>query len=140
VATHAIQKQISKLEKKVEEMEKLIDYAHHFLSARLEAKNDIGVVLSMKQLLKYEAHKEKYAKAVADLEEIMLEATLSETDVDYETMIQPILEEAERKPSSSTPCSCSLQSNRDIVEQARQRVHATSIWAYRQSKESPRAA
>lgn len=41
-ATHAIQKQISKLEKKVEEMEKLIDYAHHFLSARLEAKNDIG--------------------------------------------------------------------------------------------------
>jgi len=42
VATHAIQKQISKLEKKVEEMEKLIDYAHHFLSARLEAKNDIG--------------------------------------------------------------------------------------------------
>jgi len=96
-AVKAIQEQIEHQEKRLQSLEKLCRHTHSFLAARIQSNNEIGAVLSMKQLLKYEAQKETVQKAITELERVILQVGLSDAQVDYEGKIQSILASAQAK-------------------------------------------
>lgn len=100
-------------EAKVVELQEHIDHTQEFVVARLEAENNIGAVLSMKQVLKYEALKEHTEKAVTALKEV-LHAIETHHHVDYEAKIHAII-------SVPVPAVVLTDKN-DVLDEARLRM------------------
>ena len=124
-AVKAIQEKIEQQEKRLESMEKLCRHTLSFLTARIQSNNEIGAVLSMKQLLKYEAQKETVQKAITELERVILQAGLSDAQVDYEGKVQSILASAQAQEQAVLLLhrhpAVALDNVR-ILEQAKHRV------------------
>lgn len=106
-------------EVKRDEMIGHIDHTSEFVAARLEAENTIGAVLSMKQVLKYEALRDHAVRTMNSLEIVLQHVYTADHFIDYVAEIQTIL-------SVPVP-ACVLTDKNDVLDEARNRLQVQGL-------------
>jgi len=90
-ALEKIREEMSNLENKIVDNQKLQDHNQGFVAARLDADNKIGAVLSMKQVLKFRANTRAAGTAITALEELSQKVEHDEIQFEYEQELKDIL-------------------------------------------------
>ena len=109
-ALEKIREEMSNLENRIVENQKLQDHNQGFVSARLDADNKIGAVLSMKQVLKFRANTRAAGTAITALEELSQKVDHDEIQFEYEQQMKDIL---------AVPPSPISTDNEEILEEAK---------------------
>ena len=114
-----IRKHISEAEQLRSQLETLIQHYTMFLAARLESRNDIGTIVSMKQIIRYEADRRQACLRIAELYKLTLGVELGScSPADCQQKIQTILE----LPAPACNNGCQLDQPKSILEYARKYV------------------
>lgn len=114
-----IRKHISEAEQLRSQLETLIQHNTMFLTARLESRNDIGTIVSMKQIIRYEADRRQACLRIAELYKLTLRVELGScSPADCQQRIQTILE----LPAPACNNGCQLDQPKSILEYARKYV------------------
>jgi len=90
-ATQYLADEIKAQQQKKKEMETLIEHTKRLVTARINAQNEIGVMLSTKQLNKYEAQRELSSQSIKDLEHLFFKVSSSDEPVPYVVKVKEIL-------------------------------------------------
>lgn len=104
---------------KVKELERLIERTTPSMEARLESMNQIGAIIFMKLIIKYEAQKEEALKAINELRDLAKTVRYSDNRIDYESKIRTILSAAAKEAEN--------EDKDQMLAEINARLHAVSL-------------
>jgi len=118
-AVEYLKGKIQEQQEKVKEFETLIEHTTSFIAARLHSENNIGAVLSMKQVLKYESMREQAARSVHELESILAKVQASTSWIDYQSKVDTIL---------TVPAPvCRMDDREELLAEAKSRLKPVEL-------------
>jgi hypothetical protein len=105
-AVSVVQVYIKQQDKKIEDMNKLVQHATKLKAARRgQSGNGIGVALSDRQILKFETLREGHERMIKNLEQLMIDIDSSEFIFNYEEKAAEIVAQRRRNSNESVTCS-----------------------------------
>jgi hypothetical protein len=120
-ARRMVQDVIKQEEKKVQDMNKLVEHNERLKAAREASLNKVGVMLSTRQIQKYQVKKRSSIQTIMDLELLIKEIGQSEIFENYAHKTATIVE---RNNSQQDPSALALTSLLDLIPDTFQAITA----------------
>lgn len=113
-----LQDTVKDQESKKEELGRLIEHTKNFVAARINSPKPLGIVVTMRQIRKFQAQKQHVEEAIDSLDALIVKVRESQSPFDVETKMHCIL---------SVPLPECKKTNDELIEEARKLCDLSAV-------------